>query len=123
MLHKGLDFHIVRVVCHSCGWHRVIAHSGCADGKRAIIKIEGAKDISHVLQAKIIEIPEEQPKSEWKENHPDFRDLVEEAHEFGLYKTMDKFDDLLQDKKCPRCKKNGNIKLEQQWNLGEHANY
>ena len=29
MLHQGLDFQTVRVLCKNCGWFRNIAHSGC----------------------------------------------------------------------------------------------
>ena len=123
MLHKGLDFHLVRIVCHHCGWYRNIAHSGCADGKRAIVRIARSHDPSHVLHAKVIEIPEGQIESTWKATYPDYHDLVKEAQEKGLLATMREYDTLLHEQPCPRCKQTNELKLEQFWTCAEHARY
>lgn len=111
MLHLGLDFHTVRVLCANCGWFRNIAHSGCADGQRALVQIERAKDPSHVLHAKVIEVPEAVPLSDAMLAHPGYRDLVADAHEHGLLCLEDGFAPLVVDQSCPRCNTVGALKL------------
>ena len=123
MIHKGLDFHVVRIVCHHCGWYRNIAHSGCADGKRAIVRVEKSKDPSHVLHAKVIEIPEEQSESEWKTRYPEYHDLVKEARKKSLLATMREYSPLLKNQTCPRCKQTHGLELEQFWDPTEHTRY
>ena len=123
MLHRGLDFHTVRVLCKSCGWFRNIAHSGCADGKRALVSVTRAQDPSHVLHAKVIEVPEALPLQEALQSHPGYRDLVTEAHEKGLFRMEDEFAPLVGDQSCPRCKAVGMLRLSQLWNLGSHVRY
>lgn len=123
MLHRGLDFQTVRVVCHGCGWFRNIAHSGCADGKRAIVSISKSPDPSHVLEARVLEVSEDLPLQEVLREHPDYRDLIEEAHRKGLYPLMKEFQPLLDGQACPRCKRVGQLELEQIWNLGSHVRY
>ena len=123
MLHHGLDFHTVRVLCKSCGWFRNIAHSGCADGKRALVSVERSNDRSHVLRAKVIEVSETIPLTEALKEHPGFRDLVSEAHEKGLCRMEGEFAPLLHDQACPRCKTLGKLELSQLWNLGQHVRY
>jgi hypothetical protein len=123
MLHLGLDFQTVRVLCKNCGWFRNIAHSGCADGKRALLSIARAEDPSHVLHAKVIEVPEALPLNEALQSHPGYRDLVSEAHEKGLFRMEDEFAPLLEDQPCPRCKSAGMLRLSQIWNLGRHVRY
>jgi hypothetical protein len=123
MLHHGLDFHAVRVLCANCGWFRNIAHSGCADGLRALVQIERAKDPSHVLHAKVIEMPETVPLADAMQAHPGYRDLVADAHEKGLLRMEDGFAPLVADQSCPRCKTIGALKLSLIWNLGSHVRY
>ena len=84
MLHRGLDFHSVRVLCKGCGWYRNIAHSGCADGKRALVHISVSDDPSHVLHAEVVEVSEDLRLDVALRDHPGFRDLVHEAQEKGL---------------------------------------
>jgi len=91
MLHRGLDFHTVRVLCKGCGWFRNIAHSGCADGKRALVCISRSKDPSHVLHAKVVEVPESMPLDEALRSYSGYRDLVVEAYEKGLFRMEDEF--------------------------------
>jgi hypothetical protein len=122
MLHRGLDFHTVRVLCKQCGWFRNIAHSGCADGKRALVAVERSADPTHVLHAKVIEVPEELPLVEALEAHPGYRDLVSEAHEKGLLRMEHEFAPLLKDEACPRCKTVGSLEM-QLWRLGQHVRY
>ncbi len=122
MLHKGLDFHTLKVTC-SCGWFRNIAHSGCADGKRAIVKIIQSKDPSHVLYAKVKEISESLNNTDWKKQYPDFVGLFAEAYDKGLLSAMDEYSYLLEDKSCPRCKDTGQLKLEQECSLEQHVRY
>jgi len=123
MLHQGLDFHTVRVLCKQCGWFRNIAHSGCSDGKRALVAVERSADPSHVLHAKIIEVPEELPLVEALESHLGYRDLVTEAQEKGLFRMESEFAPLLHDQACPRCQTVGGLQLSQLWNLGRHVRY
>lgn len=123
MLHRGLDFHTIRVLCKSCGWFRNIAHSGCADGRRALVSIARARDPSHVLHAKVVEVPEALPLGEVLRSHPGYRDLVSEAHEKGLFRMEDEFSPLVEDQRCPRCKNAGMLRLSQIWNLGSHVRY
>jgi len=123
MLHHGLDFHTVRVICKHCGWERKIAHSGCADGKRALVNIFVAKDSSHVLEARIIEVSENIPLEKAQLDHAGFRDLVVEARQKGLYRMLDEFLPLLSNQSCPRCKMNGYLALDQIWNLGSDVRY
>lgn len=123
MLHPGLDFHTVRVVCTGCGWYRNIAHSGCADGKRALVHIERSRDPSHVLRSKVIEVSEALPLSEALEANPGYRDLVAEAHEKGLFRMEAEFLPLVVDQACPRCKQVGSLGLSQIWNPGSHVRY
>jgi len=123
MLHRGLDFHIVRVLCKQCGWFRNIAHSGCADGKRVLVFIERSRDPSHILHARVIEVPEALPLAEALGAHPGYRDLVAEAQEKGLFRMQSEFTPLLNDQACPRCKTIGKLALSQFWNLGEQARY
>ncbi len=59
MMHPGLDFQTVRVLCKHCGWFRNVAHSGCADGKRALVRITRSEDSSHVLHGEVVEVPED----------------------------------------------------------------
>lgn len=123
MLHRGLDFHTVRVLCKGCGWFRNVAHSGCADGKRALVAISAANDPSHVLQAKVIEVSEDLPLDDVLRDHPGFRDLVHEAHEKGLIRMESEFQPLLHQQACPRCETVGKLELSQIWNLGSHVRY
>ena len=123
MLHPGLDFHTVRVLCKKCGWFRNIAHSGCADGKRALVAVERSNDSSHVLQAKVIEVPEDLPLADALEAYPGYRDLVSDAHEKGLFRMESEFAPLMNDQACPRCKTVGRLELSQLWNLGQHVRY
>ncbi len=123
MLHRGLDFHTVRVLCVGCGWFRNIAHSGCADGKRALVRIERSRDPSHVLRGKVIEVPEAIALDEALGAHPGYRDLVAEAHEKGLCRMEDDFAPLVSDQACPRCKRIGALRLSQICNLGRHVRY
>jgi len=123
MLHRGLDFHTVRVLCKGCGWFRNIAHSGCADGKRALVAISVADDPSHVLHAKVVEVSEDLPLDEVLRDHPGFRDLVHEAHEKGLLRMEREFEPLLHGQACPRCRTIGKLELNQIWNLGSHVRY
>lgn len=118
MLHHGLDFHTVRIICKNCGWLRNIAHSGCADGKRALVKITKSPDSSHVLHAEVMEVPEDIDYTPVLEKYPGFRDLVGEAQQKGLQKLEDEFLPLLHDQSCPRCNKTGFLILSQVWNLG-----
>lgn len=111
MLHRGLDFQTVRVVCKGCGWYRIIAHSGCADGKRALVNISVSKDPSHVLRAKVVEVPKDLPLADVLRDHPGFRDLVHEAHQEGLFRMKAKFQTLLSGQTCPRCNKSGRLEL------------
>jgi hypothetical protein len=123
MLHQGLDFQTVRVLCQGCGWFRNIAHSGCADGKRALVSISRSVDRSHVLHAKVVEVPEERPLEEVLKEHVGYRDLVDEAHRKGLYPLMNEFQPLLDGQACPRCKLIGKLELDQILHLGSHVRY
>jgi hypothetical protein len=123
MLHRGLDFHTVRVLCKECGWYRNIAHSGCADGKRALVSISPSNVPSHVLHAEVVEVAEELPLADALRDHPGFRDLVHEAHEKGLLRMEAEFQPLLSGQPCPRCKAVGRLELSQLWNLGRHVRY
>jgi hypothetical protein len=123
MLHKGLDFHTVRILCKGCGWYRNIAHSGCADGKRALVRITKSADPSHILHAQVIEVLESRPLEEVLSENPEYRDLVEEAHKKGLIAMERELFVLLYDAVCPRCKNMGNLELSQLWNLGSHVRY
>lgn len=123
MLHRGLDFHTVRVLCKDCGWYRNIAHSGCADGKRALVQISASDDPSHVLHARVMEISEELPLEDALRDHPGFRDLVHEAHEMGLLRMEAQFQPLLNERPCPRCRKVGRLELSQIHNSVSHVKY
>jgi hypothetical protein len=123
MLHPGLDFQSVRVLCKKCGWFRVIAHSGCADGMRALVKITRSKDPSHVLHADVAEIPEGKPLQEALAANPGFRDLVAEAHEKGLVAMEREFLPLLEHQACPRCQSIGLMELSQIHFHGRHVRY
>jgi hypothetical protein len=123
MLHRGLEFHTVRVVCKGCGWYRNIAHSGCSDGKRALVLTSPSAEPSHVLHAKVTTVPEDLPLDEVLRDHPGFRDLVSEAHEKGLLSMEARFQHLLIGQACPRCKTVGKLELSQIWNLGTHVQY
>jgi hypothetical protein len=123
MLHRGLDFHTVRVLCKGCGWYRNIAHSGCADGKRALVHISASADPSHVLRAEVVEVSEELPLDDALRGHPGFRDLAHEAYEKGLLRMESEFQPLLSGQACPRCKIVGKLELSQLYNLGTHVRY
>lgn len=123
MLHLGLDFQTVRVLCRKCGWVRNIAHSGCSDGKRALVSITRSKDPSHVLHARVVEVPETLPLANALKQHPGFRDMVVEASEKGLFRLEAEFLPLLDDQKCPRCHATNSLRLSQVWNLGTHVRY
>lgn len=123
MLHRGLDFHTVRVLCKGCGWYRNIAHSGCADGKRALVCISVSDDPSHVLHAEVVETAQDLPLPDVLRDHPGFSDLVHEAHEKGLLRMEAEFQPLLSGQACPRCKAVGRMELSQLRNLGRHVRY
>jgi hypothetical protein len=123
MLRQGLNFHTVRVLCQGCGWFRNIAHSGCADGKRALVSIASSPDPTHVLHAKVVEVSEERPLKEVLTQHAGYRDLVDEAHRKGLSSLMREFQALLTGKACPRCKSMGRLELNQILHLGSHVRY
>jgi len=123
MLHPGLDFQTVRVLCKKCGWFRVVAHSGCADGKRALVKITRSKDPSHVLHADVVEVPQDKPIQEALAANPDYRDLATEAHEKGLIAMEREFLPLLEDQACPRCQSTGLMGLSQIHFHGRHVRY
>jgi len=123
MLHRGLDFHTVRVFCKGCGWFRNIAHAGCADGKRALVAISASDNPSHILHAKVIEVSEDLPLDKVLRDHPGFRDLVHEACEKGLIRMESEFQPLLQGQACPRCGTVGRLELSQIWNIGTHVRY
>jgi hypothetical protein len=123
MLHLGLDFQTVRVICKDCGWFRNIAHSGCADGKRALVAISRSSDPSHVLHARVVEVPEDQPLAEVLLAHPEFRDLEVEAHTNGLFHMQNSYSPLLFDQLCPRCQTAGKLELSQIHYAGQHVRY
>jgi hypothetical protein len=123
MLHRGLDFQTVRVLCKGCGWYRNIAHSGCGDGKRALVHIEVSNDPSHVLHAKVVEVSEDLSLDDVLRDHPGFRDLVHEAHEKGLLHMEAEFRPLLSGQACPRCGTVGMLELNQIHNLGRHVRH
>ncbi len=123
MLHVGFDFQTVRVLCTHCGWFRNIAHSGCSDGKRALVAVRRSKDPSHVLQAKVIEVAESIPLDEALEAHPGFRDLDAESHQKGLHPMLEEFDPLVADQACPRCTQTGKLRLDQIHMMGRHVRY
>lgn len=123
MRHRGLDFHTVRVLCKGCGWSRNIAHSGCADGKRALVQILVSDDPSHVLHAKVVEVSEDLPLDDVLRSNPGFRDLVHEAHQKGLLRLEAEFQPLLGGQACPRCGTVGKLELSQIWNRGTHVRY
>jgi hypothetical protein len=114
----------VRVVCKGCGWYRNIAHTGCVDGKRALVSIFAAPDHSHVLHAKVIEVSEDLPLDAVLRDNPGYRDLVHEAHLKGLCSMEREFQPLLKDRVCPRCATSGKLELSQCWHLGApHVRY
>jgi hypothetical protein len=121
MEHRGLDFRKVRIVCHHCGWCRNIAHWGCADGKRALILVSKSSDPSHVLHARIVEVPEERPLEEVLREHPGYLDLGDESKRKGSA-MMSEFRKLLDIQACPRCKSVGEMELEVMWTV-EHVRY
>ena len=123
MLHRGLDFQTVRVLCKCCGWYRNIAHSGCADGKRALVSISASDDPSHVLHAKVVEVAEDLLLADVLRDHPGYRDLDHEAHQKGLVRMEAEFQPLLSGRACPRCATVGKLELSQIWNLGTHVRY
>jgi hypothetical protein len=123
MLHRGLDFQTVRVLCKHCGWFRNIAHSGCADGKRALVKITQSQDGSHVLHGEVIEVHEDSDVAIELEKHPGFRDLEREAQQKGLLAMERTFAPLLKDQTCPRCKTHGHLEVSQIKNSGSHVRY
>ena len=123
MPHRGLDFHTVRVLCKGCGGYRNIAHSGCADGKRALVRISISDDPSHVLHAKVVEVSEDLRLDDALRDHPGFRDLVHEAYEKGLLRMEGEFQPLLREQACPRCNTVGKLELSQIWNLGTDDRY
>ncbi len=122
MLRKGLDFRILKIICSNCGWNRKFAHTGIANGKRAIVKIYESKDSSHVLDANVKEIPVDLTTEYWKNRYPDYEDLVSKAYEIGLHKALERYSNLLNKKNCPRCKRNDNLNLNQEW-CAEHPRY
>jgi hypothetical protein len=101
MLHRGLDFQTVRVLCKGCGRVRNIAHSGCADGRRALVSVSWSDDPSHVLHARVVEVPEDRPLAEVLREHPEYRDLDEEAKRKGLIALEREFQPLLEGQSCP----------------------
>src|SRR5688572_28676588 len=107
MLHEGLDFHVVRALCKGCGWHRVVAHSGTSDGKRALVKLSRASDPSHVVEASVVEIPEAMATADWTAQYPGFCDLVAEAYDKGLLAAMRNYSSLFAGQVCPRCNREG----------------
>jgi hypothetical protein len=123
LLHRGLDFKTVRVVCKGCGWYRNIAHSGCADGKRALVRVAASDDPSHVLHAQVVEVPKDLPLADALRDHPGFRDLVHEAHEKGLLRREAEFLPLLSGQACPRCNTVGRLELNQTGGSGRHVRY
>jgi hypothetical protein len=123
MLHRGLDFQTLRVLCKGCGWYRNIAHGGCADGKRALVQISESSDPTHILHAKVLEVPEDLPLHDVLRDHPGFRDLVVEAHQKGLLRMESEFQPLLRSRACPRFKAIGKLELSQIGNLGSHVRY
>jgi hypothetical protein len=120
---SGIDNQTVRVLYKKCGWYRAIAHSGCADGRRALVRITRSKDPSHVLHADVIEVPEEKPIEEALAANPGFRDLNAEALEKGLIAMEREFLPLLEDQACPRCHSVGHLELSQIHYLGRHVRY
>lgn len=123
MLHRGLDFHMLRVLCHECGWFRNIAHTGCSDGKRALVSLSRSSDPTHILHARVIEVPANRPLDEVLRENPAYRDLVSEAYENGLLALMSEFQPLLEGQSCPRCESTGKLELSQIQNLGAHVRY
>ena len=123
MLRDGLDFHVVRAVCKACGWHRVVAHSGTSEGRRALVKLSKASDPSHVIEASVVEVAESMPTAEWKAQYPEFSDLVAEAHDKGLMAAMGSYSPLFDDRVCPRCKGEGRLELDQLWYFGRRPQY
>jgi hypothetical protein len=55
--------------------------------------------------------------------HPEYRDLVHEAHQNGLIGTLSTFDALLSGKACPRCEVEGKMTVGQILELGKHVRY
>ena len=122
MLHKGLDFYILRIFCSNCGWQRIIGHTGCANGKRAIIKISISKDSAHVLHAKIKEIPISLDKGIWSNQFKGYEDLVSKSHKEGLFKALETYSNLLNGKNCPKCGEINELNLVQEWKA-KHPRY
>lgn len=120
---SGIDTQTVRVLCKKCGWFRVIAHSGCSGGRRALVRIMRSHDPSHVLDADVIEVPEERPIDDALAANPGFRDLDAEAHEKGLCAMEHEFLTLFEGQACPRCHHVGQLELSQIHYIGRHVRY
>jgi hypothetical protein len=85
--------------------------------------VSRSADPSHVLCAKVREVPSTLPLDDVLKANPNYRDLVEEARSKGLHKMLKEFQPLLDGEECPRCHTIGELVLDQIWNLGEHVRY
>ncbi len=119
----GYDFNTVRVLCNACGWFRNIGYTGLKGSVRAVIRIQRAKDPTHILHGKVLELPADKPMDEVAETCPGFRDLEAEAYRKGLFAAMAEFDALLADAICPRCKKGGRLCLSSIKEPGREIKY
>ena len=110
---KSLKFKTIRLLCRNCGWFRNLAQSGFAEGKRALVSLSQSGDPSHILKAKVLEVPIGQPLDEVFNEHPEYRDLDSEAHRKGWKVLIKEFQPMLAGQACPRCKLVDKLELGQ----------
>lgn len=106
---------VVRLVCYGCGWQRIIGYSGwnyhSKTWTRALIRIAPTDSRCNLVSTAIREIqhPTRDPNLEIQLDN--YRDMQQEAHEMGLHRMGSQFDELLVERKCPRCDLSGRVKL------------
>src|SRR5687767_941901 len=98
------EFTTVRALCKACGWFRVLGYCGTKDQVRAVIRIEVDPDGCNLLRGRVLEFPNTSQPDDWPEG---YRDLREESYCCGMFVIEHKFDPLLENRSCPRCRKVG----------------
>ena len=106
------EFHTVRVVCHSCGWFRVIGYTGVKDGVRALVRIRRSAAACNLLDCDIREVPAALARADYAGNLQEFSDLNAEAYKHGLPAVCRQFQPMLEDAVCPRCGQRSNIAVD-----------
>ena len=106
------DFHIVRCLCSTCGWFRIVGLSGVKGPEKALIRLHRDKSGCNLVKAEVLIGPRWFSADQIADGREGLHDLKEEAYDLGLFKAQRQYDYLFEGRVCPRCKRPEKLGLD-----------